>query len=218
MPLAGFIKLHRSLLEWEWHDDPTTGWLFVNLILMANFSPSEWKGRKIERGQLVTGRKALSVQTGLSEQMIRTSLNHLKNTGEITIKSTNKFSLITVVNYEKFQSDADEPTSNLTSNQPATNQQLTTTEEEKEERERKKVRKRFSPPSVDEVSAYCQERGNTVDAQTFCNFYASKGWRVGSQPMRDWKAAVRTWEKRDGGREDRRIGRRSDPFGGYGAL
>ena len=68
-------------------------------------------------------------------------------------------------------------------------------------------RKRFSPPSADEVSTYCRERGNTVDAEQFCNFYASKGWRVGSQPMRDWKAAVRTWEKREGSGHvaDRRI-------------
>jgi hypothetical protein len=56
---------------------------------------------------------------------------------------------------------------------------------------------RFSPPTVDEVRAYCQERGNKVDANRFCDFYASKGWKVGSQPMKDWKAAVRTWEKDD---------------------
>lgn len=207
MPLSGYIKLHRSLLDWGWHDDPTTGWLFVNLLLMANFSPSEWQGVKIERGQLLTGRKALSIQTGLSEQMIRTSLKHLKTTGEITIKSTNKFSLITLVNYEKFQSDADELTSKLTSIQPAANQQLTTTEEEKEEKEESKSRKRFSPPSADEVSAYCRERRNSVDAQKFCDFYTSKGWKVGSQPMKDWKAAVRTWEKRESGGQaaDRRV-------------
>ena len=58
---------------------------------------------------------------------------------------------------------------------------------------------RFSPPSVQEVARYCRERGNGVDAQAFVDFYSSKGWRVGSSPMKDWKAAVRTWEKREGG-------------------
>lgn len=58
-------------------------------------------------------------------------------------------------------------------------------------------RKRFTPPTMDEVRAYCSERNNSVDAQMFIDFYASKGWRVGNQPMKDWKAAVRTWEKRD---------------------
>ena len=57
---------------------------------------------------------------------------------------------------------------------------------------------RFSPPTVEEVSAYCLERGNKVDAQHFVDFYTSKGWKVGNQPMKDWKAAVRTWEQRDG--------------------
>lgn len=55
---------------------------------------------------------------------------------------------------------------------------------------------RFSPPSVDEITAYCQERKNTVDPLAFADFYASKGWRVGREPMKDWKAAVRTWERR----------------------
>lgn len=61
----------------------------------------------------------------------------------------------------------------------------------------KEKRERFSPPSVDEVRAYCAERKNSVDAQRFVDFYASKGWKVGQNPMKDWKAAVRTWEQRD---------------------
>ena len=59
---------------------------------------------------------------------------------------------------------------------------------------------RFTPPTVGEVAGYCMERGNGVDAEQFVDFYSSKGWKVGSQPMKDWKAAVRTWEKRDGGK------------------
>ena len=77
-------------------------------------------------------------------------------------------------------------------------------EEDKEEVEevptvpkKREARKRSSTPSVDEVREYCFERGNGVDAETFVDFYASKGWKVGNAPMKDWKAAVRTWEKRD---------------------
>ena len=54
----------------------------------------------------------------------------------------------------------------------------------------------FSPPTVEEVARYCAARKNGVDAQAFVDFYASKGWRVGAQPMRDWMASVRTWERR----------------------
>ena len=61
----------------------------------------------------------------------------------------------------------------------------------------KEKRERFSPPSVEEVSDYCKERHNSVDAQRFVDFYASKGWKIGQNPMKDWKACVRTWEQRD---------------------
>lgn len=57
--------------------------------------------------------------------------------------------------------------------------------------------KRFTPPTIEEVKAYCQERGNNVDPERFVDFYASKGWKVGNSSMKDWKASVRTWEKRD---------------------
>jgi hypothetical protein len=57
---------------------------------------------------------------------------------------------------------------------------------------------RMVPPTVDEVAAYCQERGNGLDPETFVDFYASKGWMVGKNPMKDWKAAVRTWERSEG--------------------
>lgn len=59
-------------------------------------------------------------------------------------------------------------------------------------------RTRFTPPTVEEVAEYCRERGNKVDPQQFVDFYASKGWKVGSSPMKDWKAAIRsTWERQE---------------------
>lgn len=55
----------------------------------------------------------------------------------------------------------------------------------------------FKPPAIDEVREYCKERDNNVDAEAFVDFYTSKGWMVGKNPMKDWKAAVRSWEQRD---------------------
>ncbi len=57
---------------------------------------------------------------------------------------------------------------------------------------------RFVRPTVQEVADYCRERGNQVDAQRFVDYYTANGWRVGKNPMKDWKAAVRTWEKQEG--------------------
>ena len=56
---------------------------------------------------------------------------------------------------------------------------------------------RFVRPTLEEISAYCQERNNNINPQSFYDFYESKGWRVGNQPMKDWKASVRTWEQRN---------------------
>lgn len=69
---------------------------------------------------------------------------------------------------------------------------------EKESRADKPPRAtRFTPPSVDQVRDYCLERGNNVDPERFVDFYSTKGWMVGKNKMKDWKAAVRTWEQRD---------------------
>lgn len=56
---------------------------------------------------------------------------------------------------------------------------------------------RFTPPTLDEVEQYCLERANGIDAQTFIDFYESKGWMIGKNKMKDWKAAVRTWERKN---------------------
>ena len=60
--------------------------------------------------------------------------------------------------------------------------------------------KKFIKPTIEEIRAYCSERRNNVDAESFYDFYESKGWFVGKNPMKDWKAAVRTWEKNDYGK------------------
>ncbi len=67
----------------------------------------------------------------------------------------------------------------------------------KERVKEKKTASRFSPPTIDEVKAYCLERNNHVDAERFIDYYTSNGWKVGKNPMKDWKAAVRTWERAD---------------------
>ena len=76
---------------------------------------------------------------------------------------------------------------------------------------RKSVQKRFQKPTAEEIDAYCKERGNGIDARKFYDFYESKGWVVGKSPMKDWKAAVRTWEQRDDFRMARQPSRLQKP-------
>ena len=136
---SGFIKLQRKILDWEWYNDIPTKTLFIHLLLKCNFKDKKWRGYDIEKGQILTGRKILSDETGLSEQQIKTALKKLQATNEITIKSTNKFSIITLVKYSFYQdkkidsnqlnNQAEEQQS--TNNQPTINQQATTTKNEK---------------------------------------------------------------------------------------
>lgn len=67
------------------------------------------------------------------------------------------------------------------------------------EREKTRTAKRFTPPTVEEVQTYCQERQNNIDAERFVDYYTSNGWKVGKNAMKDWKATVRTWEKKEYG-------------------
>lgn len=73
---------------------------------------------------------------------------------------------------------------------------------------------RFSRPSLEDVAAYCRERSNTVDPQRFVDYYTANGWRAGKQPMKDWRAAVRTWE----GREKKSASRAEDIFAEVNGL
>jgi len=118
--MEGWIKLHRRIIKWDWADDPKTFSLFIHLILMANHEEKEWKGERIMRGQLITGRKNLARQTGLSEQSIRTSLRRLQLTNNLTIKTTNKNSIITITNYDSYQAPNQPAHTEPTGNQPQT--------------------------------------------------------------------------------------------------
>lgn len=99
----GWIKLHRKILDWEWLTSPSTLQLFIYLLLRANKEDKKWRGILIKRGQLVTSVATISEETKLSTQQVRTSLNRLKSTNEITSKTTNRFTLVTVCKYESYQ-------------------------------------------------------------------------------------------------------------------
>lgn len=189
-----FIKLHRKMMEWEWYKDTNTFVLFIHCLLIANWKDGRFMGHSVPRGSFVSSYAQLAEQTNLSVQNVRTAINHLKSTGELTIKSTTKFSVFTVVNYNRYQDDNRQANKQLTSDQQTTNKQLTTIEEYKEDKNIKN-NNIFSPPTVEEVRAYCQERNNGIDAEAFVSFYDSKGWMIGKNKMKDWKAAVRTWER-----------------------
>ena len=118
---VGWVKIHRKLLEWEWYDDYKTFRLFIHLLLKANHKVKNYKGTKIGRGQVMTGLKLLSEQTGLSMQQVRSALSNLKATNEITNQTSNQGTIIQIVKYKDYQVLTNKPTNEQqTNNKPST--------------------------------------------------------------------------------------------------
>lgn len=100
---GGFILLHRSILRWEWYGDLNTARLFIHLLLTVNYEPQRWQGIAVERGQRVASLAKLADETGLTVKQVRTALEHLKRTGEVTHTATSKYGLFTVNHYDRYQ-------------------------------------------------------------------------------------------------------------------
>jgi len=189
----GWIKIHRKIKEWEWYSDPNTFRLFFHLLISANHSDQRWKGIDIKRGQMLTGRIKLADETGLTQQQVRSSLNKLKSTSELTIKPTNKYSIITLNNYDTYQQSNQLATQRATNKQPTSNHK----QECKEGKERKEIG-RFKNPELSEVIAYFEEKfSSEKEAHLFYSFYESNGWKVGKNKMQKWKSAASGWIKRN---------------------
>lgn len=138
----GWIKLHRQIIEWEWYTDGNTFRVFLHLIINANHKPKRYKGILIERGQILTGRKSLAFALDLTERQVRTALNKLKKSGEISQKTASKTtksgSIITVCNYDSYQEQKEQSDQQndqeTTSKRPRNDQQATTNKNEKNEK------------------------------------------------------------------------------------
>lgn len=131
---TGYIKLWRKIMQTAFYKKPNICHMAIHLLLKANHKPQSFvcngKSEIINTGQILTGRKALANETGQSQQQVRTALLTLSDPtiGFLTIKTTNKFSLISIGKYGEYQELS---TNNLTNKQPTTNQQLTTNKNDK---------------------------------------------------------------------------------------
>ena len=156
--MSGYVKEYRSIMQWEWYTDYKTAHLFRHCILKANYEAKKWRGIEIRVGQFVTSLAHLAQETGLSIQNVRTSLNKLKSTQEITCKTTSQNTIITINNYDKYQERNTSFNKQLTNEQQTTNKQLTTTKESKEYKESKEKKN---------IDIFCN-----VDFEKCFNFYS----------------------------------------------
>ena len=198
-----FVKISRSILNWEWYKDANTARVFLHLLIKANYNEGNFKGVLIKRGEVVTSYKSIADELGITEKNARTAINHLKQTGEVASTKYSKFQVIKLNNYDKFQSSR-QADGQASDRQTAGNGQASGNNQRN--KESKKLRnkesnsistKNFVPPTLEEVKAYCSERKNNIDAEKFYDYYSANGWVQGKgKPIKDWKACVRTWERR----------------------
>jgi len=184
----GWIKIHRKLVDWEWYDDDKAFRLFLHLLLTCNYEEKKWRGKVINPGERVTSYPKLSEELGWSVQQIRTALNKLKSTGELTVKTSNKYSLIEIKNWERYQDINSQVNSQATVKQQSNNTNVRKIRNKEEY-------KTFKKPTIEEVSAYVAKKGYGVDPEKFWDSNEARGWMLGKQKMKDWRAAVRTWER-----------------------
>lgn len=124
--MEGWVKLHRKLLGWGWSSSAKHMSIFTHLLMRANHKRSSWRKVTVYPGQILTGRKQLSAWTGVPERGVRTVLSDLQTTGEVTIKSFSKFSIITIVNWSSYQSGDQQKVKKRPANAPSNDQQATT--------------------------------------------------------------------------------------------
>jgi hypothetical protein len=164
--MSGWIKLHRQILEWEWYSDNNCFRLFTHLVLKANYKQKRFKGIELKIGSIVTSRDILARETGLSSQQIRTALNKLISTNEVTSVTSSQGTIIQIVNYEKYQVETNE----TTNEQPTNNQQVTTNKKDNKEN------KEITIPSIDEFLAYSLSQIPNINKQDVELKY--KSWLV----------------------------------------
>lgn len=138
--MSGWIKIHRQLLDWEWYSDTNCRLLFLHCLLKANFEDTKWRGVNIKKGSFISSLGNLAKSTGMSVRTLRTTINKLKSTSELTSKGHAEYTMFTIVKYNQYQS-TDKPTVKLsTSNRQSTDKQPTTVKEEKEFKELKNLK------------------------------------------------------------------------------
>ena len=178
---AGFILLYRQITEWEWYKNPNTFRVFLHCLLMANFTDGRFEGKPVNRGQFVTSLPSLAKQTSLSIQQVRTALDHLKSTGEITDKAYNKYRVITVVKYDDYQKDNRQNNSQSTGNQQADNRQSTGNQQQYNNNN-KDIREKWNNVSFmadAEAQEIQAEQNRVLDAAEDAGFGKSNSVRAG---------------------------------------
>lgn len=200
--MKGWICLSRQITEhWLWNSDrfdKAHAWL--DLLLLANHTDK----KTMHRGQLVVCKRGdvnlslteLAKRWRWSRKAVKHFVETLERDGMVSNRVTRERTTITLINYEKYQSTEFEGNNEGDiKGSIKGNNEGSITNNVNNDNNIKNNNRTFVKPTIEEVKTYCLERNNSVDPEAFISFYESKGWMIGKNKMKDWKAAVRTWER-----------------------
>jgi hypothetical protein len=209
-----YIKLFRKMLTWEWYGDTNTTRVFLHILLKVNYEPSKYRGHEIGAGECVFGRKKWAKELGLSERQVRTAIEHLKSTNEVTTKSTNKFTIIHLEKWEFWQIEEGRATNRKTNKKsdksPTSDQQPTTSKESKNIRN-------TTTPTIEEVRKYVEDNNLLIDADYFWKYYETAEWKdAKGKPVKNWKLKALNWNRRESNDDRRSNGERTEVRTGSG--
>jgi len=198
-----FFFVNRELLQSSrWLSEKfTRAQAWVDLFGLAQHTDNFFfvRGIKIEvkRGQLAYSQLTLASRWKWSRDKVRRYLKCLESDGDIIQQNNEITTLITIVKYNVWQGN--NTTDNTTEKQQKNIKQDTYNKDNKNNNDNKERENThtFKEPDILEVKTYCLERNNSVNPQRFIDFYKSKGWMVGKNKMKDWKACIRTWEDKE---------------------
>jgi len=205
----GFIVLSRCFDDYKYWQSPIAISLWVKILLKANWKDGWFMGVKIPRGSFATSIKNLSEEIGVSHNTITKWLKIFEKEKQISLKSTNKFTVISVVNYALFQDfeidtgkQSGKQTGKQTGKQSGDNRTIKPfnkeTKKQIKDKKIKDISPRFVRPTLQELSDYAKSISYTdFNPHYFMNYYDGNGWMAGSHKMKDWQATVRNWKIRD---------------------
>ena len=227
MPGNGFIVIDRKITSWKWWGNTYAMSIWLYILMRANWKDGYWAatGEEVKRGSFITSMAKMASELNLNRRTIKHWLNVFKTDGQIDYECTARYTRITVMKYGLYQSldnysaqlDAQpsaQPSAQLSAQlnaqlnahnrtkQPVNQETNKPIKNKKSSCRGKTSASRFTPPTLNELTDYAHEIGyDSLDAQYFLDYYESRGWMIGKNHMKSWKAAVRTWKRRDQGKE-----------------
>ncbi len=175
----GWISLYRKFINWKWYKNANVKSVFIHLLLNANHTEAEWKNIKVLRGQMITSREHLAKDLGLSIQQIRTCLSKLESTNEIKIETTNRYTLVTILNYDKYQQNkttnkitdnsTDNSTSEITDKITSKTEAVNIENKEKEESAKENITSKTTNKTTSEITDKITDNSTTNNNNIIIN-------------------------------------------------